>query len=273
MGSTYAMDIAGRAQSIKHHQLTMLTVNNENLRVHVAPIGFEIDRVVMPASERRADRVWLLVHDNPAEDRALGFVEEVRAGLEEAKIEVRTESHDRLDLFGIIRAVRNVIGEERGNHVYVNLASGSKIQAIGCMMACMMFNSGRNVYPFYAEAETYHGSGAISSGIREIKDIPSYEIRVPDARLVSALERIIESGGRMTKKDLAASAEDAGLIKVNSERNAPQARFASLDKNIIQPLLGWGFVEVEKVGRTRYVSATGYGRGAAVFLSGRAQGS
>ena len=273
MGSTYAMDTGGRAQSIKHHQLTMLTVNNENLRVHVAPIGFEIDRVVMPASERRADRVWLLVHDNPAEDRALGFVEEVRAGLEEAKIEVRTESHDRLDLFGIIRAVKNVIGEERGNHVYVNLASGSKIQAIGCMMACMMFNSGRNVYPFYAEAETYHGSGAISSGIREIKDIPSYEIRVPDARLVSALERIIESGGRMTKKDLAASAEDAGLIKVNSERNAPQARFASLDKNIIQPLLGWGFVEVEKVGRTRYVSATGYGRGAAVFLSGRAQGS
>lgn len=248
-------------------------MQNDNLRVHVAPIGFEIDRVVIPAVRRKADRVWLLVHDNPSEDRALDFVEKVRAGLKKAKIEVRAESHDRLDLFQIIRAVKSVIAAESGNHVYVNLASGSKIQAIGCMMACMMFNAGRNVYPFYAEAETYHGELAISSGIREIKDLPSYEIRVPEARLVGALQLVIGAGGRMTKKELASAAEGAGLIRVNSEKNAPQARFASLDKNIIQPLLGWGFVEVEKVGRTRYVSATGYGRGAAGFLSDGAQGS
>ena len=250
----------------------MHTVHNDNMRVHVAPIGFEIDRIVMPAAERRADRVWLLVHDNPSEDRALGFVDKVRAGLEKAGTEVRTESHDRLELFDIIRAVKRVISAEEGNHVYVNLASGSKIQAIGCMMACMMFNSGRNVYPFYAEARTYHGRGAISSGIREIKDLPSYEIRIPEARLVDALQTVIGAGGRMTKKELASAAEEAGLIKVNSENNAPQARFASLDKNIIQPLLGWGFVEVEKVGRTRYVAATAYGRGAAGFLAG-GQGS
>ena len=245
---------------------------HNNLRVHVAPIGFEIDRIVMPASMRKADRVWLLVHDRPAEDKALGFVEKVRAGLKKSKIEVLTESHDRLDLFAIIRAVRNVIAAEPGNHVYVNLASGSKIQAIGCMMACMMFNSARNVYPFYAEAREYHGQ-TISSGVREIKEIPAYEIRIPDARLVGALQLVIGSGGRMTKKELASAAEEAGLIKVNSEKNASQARFASLDKNIIQPLLGWGFVEVEKVGRTRHVTATVYGRGAAGFLSERAQGS
>lgn len=237
-----------------------------NLRVHVAPIGFEIDRIVMPAVQRKADRVWLMIHDNPATDKALGFNDEVRSALEKNKIDVKTESHDRLDLFQIIRSVRKVIEAESGNHVYVNLASGSKIQAIGCMMACMMFNSGRNVYPFYAEAQEYHGGGrAISSGIKEIKDLPSYEIRVPDERLVGALRIVLEAGGRITKKELAAEAEKSGIIKVNS-KNAPQARFASLDKNVIQPLLEWGFVQVEKVGRARHVRVTEEGRGAAGFL-------
>ena len=244
----------------------------QNMRVHVAPIGFEVDRIVMPAVQRRADRVWLMIHDNPATDKALDFIDGVRAALEKRKIEVRTESHDRLDLFQIIRSVRKVIDAESGNHVYVNLASGSKIQAIGCMMACMMFNSG-SVYPFYAEAEKYHGGGRpISSGIREIKDLPSYEIRVPDERLVGALRIMLDAGGRMAKKELASAAEEAGLITVGSD--SPQARFASLDKNIIQPLIEWGFADVEKVGRTRHVRVTGDGRGAASFLApGPAQGS
>lgn len=245
-----------------------------NLRVHVAPIGFEIDRVVMPAVQRKADRVWLMIHDNPATDKALDFVDKVKAALKKREIEVREHSHDRLDLFQIIRSVRTVIEDESGNHVYVNLASGSKIQAIGCMMACMMFNSGRNVYPFYAEAKEYHGDGkAISSGIKEIKDLPSYEIRVPDKALIDALRITLEAGGEITKKELAAEAEKEGVIKVNS-KNAPQARFASLDKNVIQPLLEWGFVEVEKVGRARHVRVTDEGRGAAGFLvPGPAQGS
>lgn len=245
-----------------------------NLRVHVAPIGFEIDRVVMPAVQRKADRVWLMIHDNPAADKALDFVDKVRAALQKRGIEVREHGHDRLDLFQIIRSVRAVIEDEAGNHVYVNLASGSKIQAIGCMMACMMFNSGRNVYPFYAEAREYRSDGkAISSGIKEIKDLPSYEIRVPDRALIGALRITLEAGGEITKKELAAKAEKEGVIKVNS-KNAPQARFASLDKNVIQPLLEWGFVDVEKVGRTRHVRVTAEGRGAASFLvPGPAQGS
>ena len=35
-----------------------------NLRVHIAPVGFEIDRIVIPIKKMKADRVWLLVHDS-----------------------------------------------------------------------------------------------------------------------------------------------------------------------------------------------------------------
>jgi len=40
-----------------------------NLRVHIAPVGFEIDRIVIPAKNMKADKVWLLIHDNPSEDK------------------------------------------------------------------------------------------------------------------------------------------------------------------------------------------------------------
>ncbi len=49
--------------------------------------------------------------------------------------------------------------------------------------------------------------------------------------------------------------------------NFTQARFASLDKNIVQPLVEiWGFVEVEKIGRNRWLKMTEDGDHAAEFL-------
>tara|TARA_B110000196_G_scaffold299996_1_gene293034 strand:- start:536 stop:772 length:237 start_codon:yes stop_codon:yes gene_type:complete len=58
------------------------------------------------------------------------------------------------------------------------------------------------------------------------------------------------------------------IIIVNAKKqNFTQARFASLDKNIVQPLVEtWGFVEVEKIGRNRWLKMTEDGDHAAEFL-------
>ncbi len=53
------------------HTVDTIMPSLSNLRVHIAPVGYEIDRIVIPAKERKADKVWLLVHDNPSEDKAL----------------------------------------------------------------------------------------------------------------------------------------------------------------------------------------------------------
>lgn len=46
-------------------------------------------------------------------------------------------------------------------------------------------------------------------------------------------------------------AEEQGII-TSKDRNHSQAKFVSLDKNIIQPLVDeWNFIEVEKIGRNR----------------------
>ena len=46
-------------------------------RIHIAPVGFEVDRIVMPAIENKADKVYLLVHDKKTEDKAGPYIERV----------------------------------------------------------------------------------------------------------------------------------------------------------------------------------------------------
>jgi len=242
------------------------------LRVHIAPVGYEIDRIVLPAKQERADKVWLLLHENRSDDKAGPFIPKIKNRLLKQNIEVKEEYHDRRDLFKIIRAVKNIIEQEKDNEIYVNLASGSKIQAIGTMMACMMFNESSNVHPFYVEAANYPGFDAkqpLSTGIKDIVTVPPYSIKTPDQKLVDALNIITEHNGKLTKKEMANLAEKQNLITINAqEKNHSMARFASLDKNIIQPLEEWNFIETEKVGRNRWIKITEEGNNAAEFLIG-----
>lgn len=240
----------------------------ENLRVHIAPVGYELDRIVLPAKKMKADKVCLLVHENPSIDKAISFYENISKKLDKLNIDVTREPHDRLDLFKIIKSVKEIIEREKGNIIYVNLASGSKIQAIACMMACMMFNDDKNIRPFYVEAKDYVGfSGKpISTGIKEIQDVPTYEIKRPEKRHIDALRIIKEHGGKISKKEMATLAKEQKLIIVNAE-NENQATFASLDKNIINVLENqWNFITVEKIGRTRWINITQEGENAAEFL-------
>ena len=259
------------------------------LRVHIAPLGFEIDRIVMPAKKLKADEVWLLVHSNRSEDKAESFEAEIKEHLEKSGIRVTSEYADRKNLFGMLKAVKKIItaGAQRGDDMYVNVSSGSKIQSIACMMACMMWKDMANLTPYYAEPQEYFASSGqqqqqqnngakkhmmpeqISSGLKEITVLPTYKIQIPRQELTQALAIVSNAENeRIKKSEMAEKAEDAGIITVNSrEENRESARFASLAKNIVEPLTDeWGFLQTEKVGRTRWVSLTPEGKNAAEFL-------
>ncbi len=242
-----------------------------NLRIHIAPVGFEIDRIAIAAKQMRADRVWLLMHEDPAKDRAQGYMEKIRSQLKKEKIEAQIEYTDRFNLFTILKSVREIVEKEEGNDIFVNCSSGSKIQAIACMMACMMFQGKTRLTPYYAEPESYASvkGEQLSTGLKNVVKLPAYEIHTPKPVLVQALKIIKEHGGKITKKEMAKLADEKKLIVVNAkEENFQQARFASLDKNIIQPLLNeWRFIEVERIGRTRWIKMTPEGNGAVEFLS------
>lgn len=248
------------------------TVMNKitKLRVHIVPVGFEVDRVVLPAIQMKADKVWLLIHDDPTKDKAKPHVEKIKKELEKEGIDIQIAKSDRNNVFKFLKSVKELIQNEEKNDVYVNVSSGSKIQAIACMMACMMFNDKNNVTPFYAEPESYPATQGKqqSTGLRDLIELPKYELKKPKHELVEALKIIREHGNRITKKEMAKIADQNKIIVVNAqEENYEQARFASLDKNIIQPLAEtWKFVEIEKIGRNRWIKITQEGLNASEFL-------
>ena len=252
------------------HTIDTIMPGNVRLRVHIAPVGFEIDRVGIPAIEMKADKVYLLRHDNYAEDKSGPYLEKIAKKLENKNISTEIVNVNRYRLFGIIRVVKEIIIKERDSDIYLNIASGSKIHAVGCMMAAMLKDDRTNIHPYYAQAETYpkySGKEQQTFGVEEIHDLPTYQIRTPPPKLLEALS-IIKAEDRITKKRLAEIADDHDLINVGArEENFQQARFASLDKNIIHPLEhDWEFIKVEKVGRNRIITLTKEGRYAAEFL-------
>ena len=106
-----------------------------------------------------------------------------------------------------------------------------------------------------------------STGIKDIVNVPPYSIKTPDQKLVDALKIITEHNGKLTKKEMANLAEQQNLITINAqEKNHSMARFASLDKNIIQPLEEWKFIEIEQIGRNRWIKITEEGKNASEFL-------
>ena len=86
-------------------------VNTLKLRVHIAPVGFEIDRIVIPARKMRADKVWLIAHSNLSQDKARPFLEKIRKTLEKRDIEVKEINADRYRLFDIVKIVKEDGGE------------------------------------------------------------------------------------------------------------------------------------------------------------------
>lgn len=252
-----------------HNIDTIMTITK--LRVHIAPVGFEVDRIVLPAIEMKADKIWLLEHDNQKDDRAKKYEVEIKKKFKKENIKTEIIKTNRKDTFKILQAVKQIIKTEEKNDIYINVSSGSKIQAIACTMACMMFNENENLTPYYAVPKSYpsYKEKQQSIGLRNIIELPKYQIQIPKYELVQALKIINEHGNKITKKEMAKLAESQKLIIINArEENFEQARFASLDKNIIQPLIDdWKFVNVTKIGRNRWVELTQEGLNAIQFLN------
>ena len=240
------------------------------LRIHIAPLGFESDRIVLPAIDMKADKVWILIHDNPRKTKAQTYLDDIKTKLRENRIDFDIKELDRLNLFSIIKGVKSIIAESKNNTYYINVSSGSKIQAVACTMACMMFNKKDNLIPYYAKPEKYfeYNGEQMSTGLEKIIDLPQYDIKTPDEKLIQTLQIIKGNENKINKTNLALAVDEKKIIEIGAKKNNyEQARFTSLDKNIIQPLMkDWGFIKQSKIGRTRWIEITSKGEEALEIL-------
>ena len=251
-------------------------------RIHIAPVGFEIDRIVIPAIDTKADKVYLLVHHNKTEDKAGPYIERVIKQLKANKIASEKVLVNWRDVESITKAARKLLLELYGNDIFVNIASGSKNHAIALDRAIMTLEDQTGIIEFYAESEKYEGfkpgKQQLSIGVRETKQVPKRKMVLPSGRLLSALQILFEESvkqrgtctfpckekhqlqggghnwGAMRKKDLSNECVKRDILP--STGNI----LTSLDKNIIQKLVSdWDYITIDKRGQSYYVGLTTVG--------------
>jgi Family of unknown function (DUF6293) len=251
----------------------------DTLRVHIAPVGFEVDRIVLPAVRKKADRVWLITEKpSHGEDKGSPYAKSIARKLKESNIDCQQTSADRIDLFDILRALRTIIMHEKGNHILVNVSVGSKIQAIASMMACMMFKDIATIRPYYVVPDKYNTilleeRNQETEGMKDIISLPEYKIEIPDEKLIECMHMInLHKDNKITKRELKDLALNNNLIQVgkkdtqDKEERSDQAAYMALNKNLIEPLMEWKFISVEKIGARHIVSLTDEGINALRFL-------
>ena len=87
--------------------------NLATFRVCIAPIGFEIDRIVIPLKQTKADKLWILAHDNPSEDKSGPYLEKIKKECKKLGVEVKVAYSDRLSLFKTIKSIKEIISQEK----------------------------------------------------------------------------------------------------------------------------------------------------------------
>lgn len=222
-------------------------------RVHVAPVGYENDRIVLPAERLDADRVVLL---ESAADDEYPYPDRVRERLDDRGIDHATLECDIFDLYDSIGTIAAAITANADDEVYVNLASGSKVTAIGGMIACMATGA----TPYYARAERYGDEAdGVSEGVAELSQLPTYPIDRPSREQVAVLD-YLEEHGPTSKKRLIDFGRTASLPFVaDHDASNTKAEYRLLDSHVLEPLAADGYVELESVGRRKRVHLTDRG--------------
>ncbi len=229
-------------------------------RVHIAPIGFEIDRVVLPFIAMKGERLHLILR-NGRNVRGDKCVNGIKNDLLEQKKVFEVHQVD-LDLFQIICTCRRIIDEElkNGNTIFVNMSSGGSIQAVACHFATITFKAG--VMAYYAYPETYlekvdPARPQASVGLSKIELVPHYSIELPDESEMLFL-RIIAESRIPSKKEILEECKRAGLIAATG-KSKPYGHVV-LENRFIKPLMGKGLISVDDWGRRSRVHLTEDGK-------------
>ncbi|HYK94209.1 MAG TPA: DUF6293 family protein [Thermoplasmata archaeon] len=240
-------------------------------RIHVAAVGFEVERVLEPIEADRADRVYLLTR--AGDDDAAPFVAEVVRRLRRARgPDVRVERTAIWDVFATLGTLRAIFERERrvDRHqrdvvpIRVNVSTGTKISAIAGTLACMLWHG----EPYYVHVSQSWYSGrtprvhAVNDVVRRVEPVSVYELRAPTPELVEVLEALERRGGALRKRELIRE-----LRLDEPRRDGPgtavptlQAQHSRL-RHRLEPLeTKWGFVTSDSLNARGRVALTPQGR-------------
>lgn len=242
-------------------------LGNVPRRVHVAPVGFEVDRVVKPILEMSGEAAVLFAQ---LKDRDRGglFLRRVTKNLENRGVAVDVVREDIYDLYRCTHRIAQVFRERRGDNLFVNVSSGSKIQAFSGFLATMLVRSeGIDVTPYYAEPAEYTAPlrKPISRGLEEILPMPKLALQTPGTELRAAMRVLMTEP--MSKADLSIRLAQLGVLDSSKltaqgrpvDERARVSLQAAVDLRVVRRLEELQYVRVVRRGRKAVVSLTTLG--------------
>lgn len=225
-------------------------------RVHLAPMGYEIKRVLDPAFRLRADKVVIVGHFEHGED-GKKCRSAVMEGLEKEGIETEQIECNIFDFYDALGTFGDLIHTYGRDDVFVNVSTGSKVTAIAGMVSCMIAGA----TPYYARAHDY--SEDTPSDIGEITKLPDYPIDPPKAEQVQILDYLSSNkDDPPTKGDLINFAENSRLEFITESNVQEKGKYRKIDTHIVDPLSERGYITVKKSGRSKIIKITEEGENA-----------
>lgn len=261
--------------------------------VHIVPMGWERDRVVLPFTQKTGGQPWFHAHriyllvPNPS--GAKGYPEMAKEDLDDiADVKLialagRDEATGKkTDFEQVSREVARICSTEiaAGNRVHINISTGSKLAAFAAGLAGMAYVTSDTGSIYYVEPIHYpddpeeqreHG---IAAGMKDIKVLEPVRLHTPSRLLMLVL------GWLHGEQDDWVKAQDItrfliGVSGSGFERNRPTASDKSdkaatradesrlsmmLLRQVLRPLHADDLVNLDKRGRDRYVRLTAKGR-------------
>lgn len=223
------------------------------LRIHIAPQGYEEERIYKPAIDSKADLVYLLVtEDDEQSDQCQEAVEQ---NLADAGIDCNEVFCNIFDMSESMQTISSLIQEHQDDDVKVNISTGSKITAVGGTFACMMYGA----TPYYVQAEDY-GEETVSVGVKDSFELPAYPIQPPErdfVRILGFLEKEQSEGNKVKISDLNTFVRDEGFDAIQeAEREDEDNIYDIVQKEFREPLANEGFVREQPYAGKKYISLT-----------------
>lgn len=227
-------------------------------RIHIAPLGYEIERVVEPCRQLGTDRLVLLEHCVESE-KSKRIKEELLLELEESGIAVECDSIDIFDFYESLGAIGEKILKFEEDEVFINISTGSKITAIAGMISAMM----NGATPYYVRAHEYETE--TPSKANEIIQLPEYPVKSPridQIELLSVISRYSRNEDLVSKGELIDYSVTNSLDFVSGKDTNEKGRYRLIDTYVLNPLEQRGYIRVTKSGREKVVDVTEEGKDA-----------
>ncbi|VVC00590.1 Uncharacterised protein [uncultured archaeon] len=162
--------------------------------VCIAFLGFDSDRIYLPYRKYGAKKLYIIKRRKHDHKVAEYNYRRIRRNVPKRRIhEIIAED----DVFVRVNCLKKIFEKEKGNRIYVNVSTGSKLDAIAGMLAVMLFKDKQQITPFYAHPEKGGRRGKVyfseTTGLDRTQEVYPPDLQKPKNGCHDALRIIFES--------------------------------------------------------------------------------